>query len=138
MTGDTNVLWRRAVAHVLDNIVPLLTAFAATAATESAAVFWILLIGGWVGQTIVLQGLTGSTPGKWVARIRTVDAEGCPAGITAMIKRTIPLLFEWFGLIAIFAIHFSAHGQRFGDRWAGTYVIRARRGELGRPLGLAT
>ena len=65
-----------------------------------------------------------------------VNAEGQPPGVAAGAKRTLPLLVEWYGLIAAFAISLHEHGQRFGDRWARTYVVRTRRGELVRPVGL--
>ena len=141
MSGSTRVLWRRAIAHALDGLIPLVVALGLAALTvqdETGAivVLYVVLVLGLLGEFIVLQGLTGYTPGKWLLGIRVVTANGQPPGIAAAIKRTIPLLFELYGLVAIYAIWSHPHGQRFGDRWAGTYVVRAHRGELPQPAGV--
>ena len=132
MIGDTNVIWRRCVAHVLDNVVvvALALAVAAAAGDETGGVFFALLIALTLLELIVLQGITGWTPGKWVLGVRVVDERGKPPGIGAAIKRTLPLLLEWTALIAVIAMFTHPRAQRFGDRWAHTYVVRApRRGE---------
>ena len=140
MTGDTGVLWRRAVAHVLDSAtpallgLPLASLFPGDAATVA---FFSLWLGIGLLDFLVLQGLTGFTLGKWLLGIRTVNAAGLVPGLLAALKRNLPLLLEATYLIGIFAIWSHPHGQRFGDRWARTYVVRApRRGGVARPVGL--
>jgi hypothetical protein len=39
--------------------------------------------------------------------------------------RTLPLLIEQWGVIGLWAVARSPARQRFGDRWANTYVVRA-------------
>ncbi|HEX8067217.1 MAG TPA: RDD family protein [Thermoleophilaceae bacterium] len=135
--GSTRVIWRRATAHVIDNALPVFAALAIAAALDSAAAFFVLLVVLQVGELVVLQGLTGLTPGKWLCGIRVVDAHGGPPGIGGAIKRSIPLLFEWTALIGLIAIMRDPHGQRIGDRWAGTYVVRApRQAAAPRPAGV--
>jgi uncharacterized RDD family membrane protein YckC len=129
MIGDTNVIWRRGAAHFVDSFIPVAAALliAAAANDGSGGVWFALFVGINLFQFLVLQGLTGWTPGKWLFGIRVVDANGQPPGILAAIKRSIPLIFEWTTLIALVAILRDPHGQRIGDRWAGTYVVRAAR-----------
>lgn len=76
-----------------------------------------------VAWFVLLQRRNGRTPGKAVAGIRVVDATGQVPGTGALVKRTIPLLIEYFYVIALVGILTSDYRQRFGDRWAGTYVI---------------
>ncbi|MDQ3933302.1 MAG: RDD family protein [Actinomycetota bacterium] len=133
MNWDTRVLWRRAAAHTVDGALPVVLALviAKAAGDDAGGVFFALFVGINLLEFIVLQGATGFTPGKWLFGIRVVDAQGLPPGILGAIKRTIPLLFEWTTLIALIAIYTHPHGQRFGDRWAGTYVIRSPRTATG-------
>ena len=142
MSGSTRVIWRRGFAHWIDSVLPFVLAYGAAVAVRDdegtlfVILFAILALATFVGSFMILQGLTGYTPGKWLLGIRVVNAEGRPPGVAAGMKHTLPLLLEWYGLIGAFAISLHEHGQRFGDRWAGTYVVRARRGELPRPVGL--
>jgi hypothetical protein len=39
------------------------------------------------------------------------------------VKRTVPLLIEYACLIAWVGMMASPYRQRFGDRWAKTYVV---------------
>ena len=135
--GSTDVLWRRAVAHVVDDVAPLALAFALAAATGSAAVFVAVWVGSSLGNLLLLQGLTGFTVGKWLIGIRTVNGRAEPPGVVAAVKRSIPLLFEALYVVGILAIWRHPHGQRFGDRWAETYVVRSpRQGTDVAPVGL--
>ena len=141
MSGSTQVLWRRALAHVIDGLLPFALALAVAAALNgvsedlAVAAFLLVFLGLSFVIPLVQQGLTGYTPGKWLLGIRVVNADGRPPGVLAAFKRTLTLIFEWTAFIAIFAIWSHPQGQRFGDRWAGTYVVRARHGELPPPLG---
>jgi uncharacterized RDD family membrane protein YckC len=133
MSGDTNVIWRRGIAHVVDGFLPVVVALliAAAAGDDSGGIFFALWAGLTLFQFLILQGLTGWTPGKWLTGIRVVDERGGPPGIVRAVKRSVPLLFEWTTLIALVAIWRDPYGQRIGDRWAGTYVVRASRRSAG-------
>ena len=49
-----------------------------------------------------------------------------PLGTGALIKRTLPLLIEYFYVVALFSMMSSGYRQRLGDRWADTFVVRDR------------
>jgi uncharacterized RDD family membrane protein YckC len=68
---------------------------------------------------------TGQTPGKRAASIRVVDQAGQVPGTGALVKRSLPLLVEYFYIIAWISMMASPRRQRFGDRWAHTYVVKA-------------
>jgi uncharacterized RDD family membrane protein YckC len=74
---------------------------------------------------VLLQGLTGYSPGKFIARVKVVDELGHPPGAWKALLRTLPLLIEQYGIVGIWAALRNPARQRFGDRWAGTYVVRS-------------
>ena len=76
-----------------------------------------------VAYFVVLQRRSGRTPGKALVGIRVVDAAGGVPTTGALVKRTIPLLVEYFYVIALIGMLASENRQRFGDRWGETYVI---------------
>jgi uncharacterized RDD family membrane protein YckC len=121
---DTHVTVRRALAQIVDYVVLAPASFAVDALISSTALSWLV-----TGAIVLIyfgrfQGMTGWTVGKYVTGIRVVDERGNPPGAEAGIKRTLPLLIEWLGVIALIFILRSAYRQRAGDRWAGTYVVR--------------
>jgi uncharacterized RDD family membrane protein YckC len=133
--GDPNVVLRRVWAQLIDLAaygLPLaaIEAFgpylfhSAWAVSAGAAYVWIPLFA--TANWVVLQGLTGYSLGKWVLRIRVVDQHGEAPGLWRALVRTLPLVIEQYGIVAIWAMRRSHARQRFGDRWAGTFVIRAR------------
>ena len=116
LPGDTKVVPRRIVAHVLDWLV----VGALTVGVSGS--FWIVvwLVANW----IALQGLTGYSVGKFATRIRVVDERGGVPGIGRALIRTLPLVIEQLGVIAIWAMLRRPSRQRFGDRWAKTFVVK--------------
>ncbi len=78
MSGSTQVLWRRALAHVLDGLAPFVLALGAGVSNEDAGivVFFVLFVGLSLAIPLVLQGLTGWTPGKWLLSIRVCARHG--------------------------------------------------------------
>jgi uncharacterized RDD family membrane protein YckC len=132
--GNTAIVGRRAAAHVLDWVFVLGVILAA----DWIAVRWAIALDlgsvsmSWNGPGIwalffldfvVLQGLTGYTLGKWLLRIRTVRAAGQLPGLLAALLRSVPLMIEWIGLVALWAMLRHPNHQRIGDRWAHTYVV---------------
>jgi uncharacterized RDD family membrane protein YckC len=94
----------------------------------SDIVLAVVLIGGLtvghVAYFVLLQRRHGRTPGKALVGIRVVDAAARPPSAGALIKRTVPLLVEYFYVIAWVAMMSSPYRQRFGDRWGDTFVVR--------------
>lgn len=82
---------------------------------------------GWLALFIVLQGLTGASPGKLLFGLRVVDRYGARCGIGKSLGRTLmwaidaaPWLVPVVGPIAAFT---STGHRRVGDLAAGTYVV---------------
>ncbi|HEX7902134.1 MAG TPA: RDD family protein, partial [Planctomycetota bacterium] len=75
----------------------------------------------------VLEGLTGATPGKWIARIRVVGADDLrPCGVGRAFLRKLLLVADGFmnGMVGLLIAAFSEKRQRLGDLVAKTVVIR--------------
>ena len=132
----TRVSFRRYLAHLLDTalyglaFVLLLVAVSAVPSQGRIGdyVLWVVLVVGLtVGQVafyVVLHGRTGRTPGKRLAGIRVVDAEGRPPSRGALVRRSIPLALELVTIFAAIAMLVSPYRQRLGDRWGHTFVVR--------------
>ena len=54
-----------------------------------------------------------------------VSADGSVPSRGALWKRSIPLLIEYFYVLAFIGMMSSGYRRRFGDRWGDTYVIAA-------------
>jgi uncharacterized RDD family membrane protein YckC len=86
----------------------------------------VAVLGFTVGQVayyVLTQRRHGHTPGKRLAGIRVVDRNGDVPSTGALVKRTIPLIVEYFYVIAFIGMMTSPFRQRLGDRWADTYVV---------------
>ncbi len=87
--------------------------------------------GVWLANTvfyILLQGLTGGSLGKLIMGLRVVDASGRRAGVSKSFVRTFLWVVDAItcGLPVVggtLMVTKPGH-QRFGDRIAGTYVVR--------------
>jgi uncharacterized RDD family membrane protein YckC len=132
--GQTHVLVRRYVAHWVDSmlfvalwIVAIVGCSALPEGPLGDAVFIAVAIGGLtVGHVaffVLLHRRRGSSPGKRLVRIRVVDGAGETPSVGALVKRSIPLLVEYFYVIALAGMMSSEHRQRWGDRWGKTYVV---------------
>src|SRR3954454_11487867 len=93
----THVLVRRAVAQTVDAVLLLLVAFFLPAGV-AGLVIWLVIMFGYFG---VFQGVTGTSLGKHMLSVRVVNAAGSPPGWLAGVKRTVPLLVEYSGIIAL-------------------------------------
>ena len=141
--AETKVVRRRVLAHLLDWLIVGLLWIAISIFSIDVAValgvspddYW-QSFGGWydaaglfvlVGVNwLILQALTGYSLGKVLLGIRVVDEAGRAPGLLPALKRTVPLVIEQLGLVALWAMRSHPRNQRFGDRWAHTYVVRAR------------
>jgi uncharacterized RDD family membrane protein YckC len=78
---------------------------------------------------ILLEGLVGATLGKWALGLRVVRTEGEKPGLARGATRNLLRLVDGlpaFNLVGIVLIVRSPEKARFGDRMAGTRVIRVR------------
>jgi len=96
------------------------------------AVVW----GGGLLIAVVLQGLTGWTPGKLVMGLRTVKEDGSVVGIGRALLRWVLLLVDGqpFGLplVGLITAGTSSGHRRVGDMAAKSFVVRA--GAAGAPI----
>ncbi|MFY9825496.1 MAG: RDD family protein [Thermoanaerobaculia bacterium] len=77
----------------------------------------------------LLEGLTGFTAGKLIARIKVVDEVGGLPGIKRALIRTLTRLIEvnpmlFGGIPAGVIVLSSKKRQRLGDMLAGTFVLK--------------
>ena len=91
---------------------------------------------GWLAFFIVLQGLTGGSPGKLLFGLRVVDRHGARCGLGKSLGRTLmwvidaaPWIVPLVGPIAAFT---SSGHRRVGDLAAGTYVVASS--SVGQPI----
>jgi uncharacterized RDD family membrane protein YckC len=76
---------------------------------------------------VFLEGWLGATVGKWVLGLRVVGTDGRQPGLWKGALRNILRLVDGlpaFNLLGIILIQRSEDRTRFGDRIAGTRVIR--------------
>jgi uncharacterized RDD family membrane protein YckC len=77
---------------------------------------------------VLLEGLAGATLGKRAAGLRVIGAAGASPGLIKSFLRNVLRLVDGlpaFCILGIILISSSAERARFGDRVAGTRVIRA-------------
>jgi uncharacterized RDD family membrane protein YckC len=78
---------------------------------------------------VLLEGLTGVTLGKWMAGLRVIGVEGGSPGLIKSLLRNVLRLVDGlpaFCILGVVLISTSAERARFGDRVAGTRVVRIR------------
>lgn len=78
---------------------------------------------------VLLEGLIGATLGKWALGLRVVRTDGGKPGLARGAARNLLRLVDGlpaFNLVGIVLIVRSPQKARFGDRAAGTRVVRIR------------
>jgi len=141
---------RRALAHWLDwiafSLLVVLPFYALLAVLDGLGVdlpsfvglvFLVLFLPAQVAYFVFTQRKTGASPGKRLMNIRVIDAAGGLPSREALLRRSVPLIFEQLYLVALFAMLRSPDRQRFGDRWADTYVIEGEAGQIERRIDTA-
>ena len=76
----------------------------------------------------VLEGLFGATVGKWIVGVRVTRSGGGHPGLGRALVRNILRLVDGlpaFCILGVVLIVTSAECARFGDRLAGTRVLRS-------------
>jgi uncharacterized RDD family membrane protein YckC len=82
--------------------------------------------------TVVMHATLGQTLGKMACGIKVVKEDGSSCGWAAAAKRGliyplaggVPFLGAWVGLINQLSPLWDKRQQSFGDRFAGTYVVK--------------
>ena len=131
---DTRVSGRRYVAHLVDGVIMslglvvlllLLSVLGSSTAADVVLAVAIVaaLTVGQVAYFVLTQQHGGQSPGKRLVGIQVVDSAGRVPDRAALVKRTVPLVFEYFYVIALIGMLASPYRQRLGDRWADTYVV---------------
>ncbi len=84
------------------------------------------------GYNIFFEGIWhGQTPGKRVAQIRVIEANGQPVGWAAVcIRNLVRLIDVGILLIGLLVMLIDKNERRLGDLAAGTLVIRERKTDL--------
>ena len=88
-----------------------------------AGLAWVLL------NSVLVQGATGATAGKFITGARVVRPDGRPPGIWKALGRTLMLLVDTITLIlplGLWVAMFSRGHRRLGDMAAGTYVVKSQ------------
>jgi len=99
--------------------------------TDPLCIIFLVII---VLYFILLEGWTGATVGKWALGLRVVDLTGGKPGIFRSAARNALRVVDAlpaFNILGVVLILRSPECARFGDRAAGTRVIRARGGSGG-------
>lgn len=102
-----------------------------------SSVLQIFVLAYFVGVFILLQGLTGASPGKLVMGVRVVDPQGRRCGPVKALVRSLLWIIDgapWFipGLVAFVTGLTSTGHRRVGDMAASTYVVA--RSSVGTPI----
>ncbi|MFZ4586114.1 MAG: RDD family protein, partial [Acidimicrobiia bacterium] len=87
---------------------------------------------------VLMQGLSGTTPGMSIFGIRCAKKNGGVCGVGRAFVRWIFLPIDFISLfipLGLWVIIFTKNNRRIGDLVAGTYVVR--KAAMGSPLELA-
>ncbi len=73
------------------------------------------------------EALGGATFGKAICGLRTIRNDGGPCTFGKALGRSLAYFVDslFFGLVAWSSMSKSPMAERLGDKWAGTYVIKA-------------
>lgn len=119
---------RRGLAFLVDLIVWLIFNTVTFTGLELVGFPEVLVdLLNWAARFLFLfkDGFSGYSPGKFVFGIRVIDVNtGSPADFLDSFRRNIPLLFPLVPIIIAFQL---GRATRWGDGWAGTRVVLARR-----------
>ena len=106
----------------------------ATGGDAGAIIVPTLLV--WLGNAVVVQGITGASIGKHVMRLRVVNRDGSPHGILKALGRWAMLFVDnqpcGIPIVGFVCALASRGHRRVGDMVLGTYVID--KAAAGRPV----
>jgi uncharacterized RDD family membrane protein YckC len=98
---------------------------------DKRAFLWFaaLLVLLYLAVFVVVQGVTGASPGKALLGIRVVRPDGSTPGGLRSFVRVVAWVVDGLTLlvpIALWSAWLSPGHRRVGDWVAGTYVVRSR------------
>jgi uncharacterized RDD family membrane protein YckC len=99
--------------------------------------FFGFLVVLYLALFVVVQGITGASPGKALLGIRVVRADGSAAGPLRSLVRVLAWVVDGLALlvpVALWSAWLTPGHRRVGDWLAGTYVVR----RPGAPAGSTT
>lgn len=82
-----------------------------------------------IGYMGVAEWIGGASFGKLILGLRVVDASGQRrVSLVGAVVRNVAFYVDafFFGLVGYHAMNSSEIAQRYGDRWGGTRVVRAK------------
>jgi uncharacterized RDD family membrane protein YckC len=100
---------------------------------DAFLLFFLLLVVLYLVVFVLVQGVTGASPGKALLGIRVVREDGTTPGRLRSLVRVVAWVVDSIVLlvpVALWSAWFTPGHRRVGDWVAGTYVVRSR----GRPL----
>jgi len=106
-------------------VAAVVSGVAGVAADPLGLLAFLLVSVGWY---VVPEAGWGRTPGKWVAGIRVVEADGGDVSARAAVVRNLTKVIGGGSILLVLAgvvfIADSRDNQRLGDRFADTLVVR--------------
>lgn len=131
-------LLRRAVALIVDTVIVLgslfifwsLQTFATPDETGNlggpGCLLFLASLGFWWAYFAGCEARWGQTVGKALVDLRVIRADGGKAGLSECTMRHLLdfIDFQMFGLPAAIAVSVTPNGQRLGDLWAQTRVVK--------------
>lgn len=133
--GTTDgVTLRRIFAFIVDSLLLGIVGLPFTvAATMVGDAVSLLLFGVYILFALVyallLEGMVGYTPGKYLLGLVVVKSDGSNCTISASLLRNLAWLIDslpTLNLVAIVSIYVTDADQRVGDIIADTVVVRQR------------
>lgn len=142
-TYDVAPIGKRLLAYIVDHMIPwFLTilicavagAFMWQKQVDKEAYFFLIfafIFGANILQLmaslgfVIMEGLTGITPGKWLVKIKVVTQEGEPITVGSAFIRGLLFIVDsfFYGLVGYILAIVSPANQRLGDRVAKTVVV---------------
>lgn len=133
--GTTDgVTLRRILAFVVDSLLlgivglPFTVATTMVGDTASLLLFGVYILFALV-YALLLEGMIGYTPGKYLLGLVVVKSDGSNCTIPASLLRNLAWLIDslpTLNLVAIVSIYITDADQRVGDIIADTVVVRQR------------
>lgn len=123
---DTSLLTRRFAGMGIDLVVLLLPFLAVRALVPGRAMALVILTVLAIALFGIVQGETGTTPGKSVMGLRLVNEHGRPPGTAMALLRLAAWAIDalpCLGLIGALLVWFSPTHQRVGDTITRTFVL---------------
>ncbi|MDY5585632.1 MAG: RDD family protein [Arcanobacterium sp.] len=128
--------WILYVLLAIGIIISFVNNLSVNPATFNTLMIVTLAIFFWILPALITTLTRGASLGKYLLRCRVVRVDGGAISFRqSFIRATIGLgeILMSLGAVACFAVFSTKKAQRFGDMFAGTYVVRWPKGKLSEP-----